>query len=413
MHIPRVNWLFFGIYTLITASILAAALLLPDFRANSVLAGAPLRDWLLDSALPAVLPKPDPVTISVLYSTEKDAWLQEVIQDFAAGDYAVDGHPIVVELEKMGSREIYLSVLDETRKPDIISPASFLQISILQDLSTSKFGKPLVNRADKPACQSVVTTPLVMVAWKERADVLWGTQPGSEMWQDLHNALTDPKGWSAYSHPEWGYVKFGQTDPLKSNSGFMAILLMTYSYFDKTSGLTSDDILSNPDFQKWFLEIQNAISQYESSTGPLMQKMVAFGPSTYDLVAVYEATAIEQAANAVGRYGELRVYYPPATILSDHPFCILNGDWVTPQKAQAAQIFINYLLSKPVQEKALLKYGFHPVDTSISLDQTGSPFLLYRDNGLRSDISGLPVVEVPDGNVLNTLQEFWSRNIKP
>ena len=413
MHTPRINWIFFGFYSLISLIFLIVAVALPDFRANSVLAGAPLRDWLMDSVLPAILPKPDPITISVLYSTEKDAWLQEVIQDFSAGNYNVDGHPIQVELEKMGSREIYLSVLDETRKPDIISPASFLQISILQDLSTSKFGKPIVNRADKTTCQSVVTTPLVLVAWKERADVLWGPQPGTEMWHDLHNALTDPKGWSVFNHPEWGYVKFGQTDPLKSNSGFMAILLMTYSYFNKTSGLTSADILSNPDYQKWFLEIQNAISQYESSTGPLMQKMVAFGPSTYDLVAVYEATAIEQAANAVGRYGELKVYYPPATILSDHPFCILNGDWVTPQKAQASQIFINYLLSKPVQEKALLKYGFHPVDTSIPLDQTGSPFLLYLKNGLRSDISNLPIVEVPDGNVLNTLQEFWSRNINP
>jgi len=413
MHTPRINWIFFGFYGLISLVILVVALLLPGFRENSVLAGAPLRDWLLDSALPAILPKPDPITISVLYSTEKDAWLQEVIQDFSAGAYTVDGHPILVELEKMGSREIYLSVLDETRKPDIISPASFLQISILQDLSTSKLGKPIVNRADKTACQSVVTTPLVMVAWKERADVLWGAQPGSEMWRDLHTALTDPKGWSVYNHPEWGYVKFGQTDPLKSNSGFMAILLMTYSYFNKSSGLTSDDILSNSDYQKWFLEIQNAISQYESSTGPLMQKMVAFGPSTYDLVAVYEATAIEQAANAVGRYGELKIYYPPATILSDHPFCILNGDWVTPQKRQAAQIFIDYLLSKPVQEKALLRYGFHPVDPSIPLDQPGSPFLLYLKNGLRSDISNLPIVDVPDGNVLNTLQEFWSHNIKP
>jgi hypothetical protein len=36
----------------------------------------------------------------------------------------------------------------------------------------------------------------------------------------------------------------------------------------------------------------------------------------------------------------------------------------------------------------------------------------YAPNGFQSDLSGLPVVEVPPGNVLDTLLEFWSRNIQ-
>jgi ABC-type Fe3+ transport system substrate-binding protein len=192
----------------------------------------------------------------------------------------------------------------------------------------------------------------------------------------------------------------------------MTILLMTYNYFGKTQGLTSADILSDTGYQQWFLDFEKTISQFEYSTGPLMQKMVTYGPSTYDIVAVYEATAIEQAQNAVGRYGELHIYYPPATIWSDHPFCMLHADWVTPEKAEAAKLFINYLSSKPAQEIALLKYGFRPVDASISLTQSGSPFELYAANGLSADLSGLPTVEVPPGNVLNTLLDFWTRNVQ-
>jgi hypothetical protein len=393
--------------------IFAVAVTIPKFRSNHILAAAPLRDWILDSVLPAILPKPPPVVISVLYSTEKEAWLTDVIQKFEASNITTqDGHPIQVQLEKMGSREIYLAVLNGTRKPDIISPASMLQISILQNLSTSQFGSPVVNQADQATCRSTVTTPLVLVAWKERADVLWGNAPSPQLWRQLHDVLVDPKGWSAFGHPEWGYIKFGHTDPLSSNSGFMTILLMTYDYFNKTSGLTSSDILSNADYQRWFIETEKSISQFEYSTGPLMQKMISYGPSTYDLVAVYEATAIEQVANAIGRYGELHIYYPPATVWSDHPFCILHADWVTPEKAQAAQIFIDYLLSKPVQESALLNYGFRPVDASIPLMQPGSPFATYPTVGLQSDLSNLPTVEVPEGGVLNTLLDFWSRNIK-
>jgi len=129
------------------------------------------------------------------------------------------------------------------------------------------------------------------------------------------------------------------------------------------------------------------------------------------MVTVYEATAIEQAQNAVGRYGELRVYYPPAILWSDHPFCVLNADWVTAQKTEASKLFIDYLTGKQAQELALMKYGFRPVDTSIKLEQAGSPFDRYAANGFLSDLSGISEVEIPAGNVLNTLRDFWSRNV--
>lgn len=400
MYTPKVNWFLFILYALAAAGILAAALLLPEFRSISY---APLREL--------ILPPPEPVVVSVLYSTEKEAWLSEVIVDFEATNPTIDGHPVQIELEKMGSWEVNAAVLDGTRQPVIVSPASSLQIAAMVDSSTVKFGNPIVNPADQTACRPVVTTPLVLVAWKERADVLWGNQPSKSLWKDLHNALTDPQGWAALNHPEWGYVKFGHTDPLKSNSGFMTTLLMTYGYYGKTSNLSASDILSNTEYQQWFLETESSIGTFEYSTGPLMEKMVVYGPSTFDIVAVYEATAIEQAENAVGRYGELRVYYPPALLWSDHPFCILNTDWVTPQQTEAAKLFMDYLTSEPAQKLALLKYGFRPVDTSIPLEQTGSPFDRYAANGFRADLSNLPDVEIPAGNVLNTLRDFWSRNV--
>jgi Bacterial extracellular solute-binding protein len=400
MYTPRINWVLFIIFALATIGVLTAALISPPFRETAY---APLRE--------IVIPPPAPVVVSVLYSTEKEAWLNEVIVDFERTNPTIAGHPVKIELEKMGSWEINGAVMDGTRQPVIVSPASFLQIAALQDASSIKFGHALVNPADTATCRSVVKTPLVLVAWKERADVLWGRQPGASLWRDLHDALTNPQGWAAYNHPEWGYVKFGHTDPLKSNSGFMTILLMSYGYYNKTSGLDASDILSNSNYQTWFLETESSIGQFEYSTGPLMEKMVVYGPSTFDMVTVYEATAIEQAENAVGRYGELRVYYPPAMLWSDHPFCVMNADWVTPQQSEGARLFIDYLTSKPAQQIALLKYGFRPVDTSIKLEQSGSPFDRYAANGFRTDLSGIPNVEIPAGNVLNILRDFWSRNV--
>jgi hypothetical protein len=73
-------------------------------------------------------------------------------------------------------------------------------------------------------------------------------------------------------------------------------------------------------------------------------------------------------------------------------------------------LFLDFLTEKEMQELALLEYGFRPVASGIPLDQPGSPFLKYIDNGVQLDIP--PQVEVPPGNVLNTLLEFWARNIQ-
>jgi len=400
MYTPHLNWILFVLFALAAIGVFAAAMIFPTFREISY---APVREL--------IIPPPEPIVVSVLYSTEKEAWLNEVIVDFERANPTIDGHPVKIELEKMGSWEINAAVLDGTRQPAIVSPASALQIAALQDASSAKFGWSLVNPADTAACRSVVRTPLVLIAWKERADVLWGRQPGASLWRDLHDALVDPQGWANYSHPEWGYVKFGHTDPLKSNSGFMTILLMTYGYHGKTANLSASDILSNEAFQAWFLETEASIGQFEYSTGPLMEKMVVYGPSTFDMVTVYEATAIEQAENAVGRYGELRVYYPPAILWSDHPFCILEADWVTAQQREAAAMFIDFLTGREAQTSALMKHGFRPVDSSIKLEQPGSPFDRYAANGFLTDLAGLREVEIPAGNVLNTLRDFWSRNV--
>lgn len=393
-----INLALLALYSLAGIAVFVLALINPQFRS---MAWAPLREL--------VLPPPSPVVVEVLYSTEKEEWIEAILDDFYRTDPRVNGRPVELSFSASGSREIYLAVLDGTAQPDLISPASSLQISLLQDLSAVKFGRPVVDLRDPESCQPVVTTPLVVVAWKERGDALWGPDPNGSMWLRLHDALTDPTGWDTYGHPEWGFIKFGHTDPLRSNSGFMTILLMTYNYFDKTSGLTSADILSNSDYQQWLIEIEGTISEFGDSTGSYMREIITYGPSTYDMVAVYEATAIEQVENAVGTYGELTIYYPPATVLSDHPFCILDMEHVTDEKAEGARLFVDFLLSREAQEAALLDHGFRPVDPTIDIGQTGSPFSRYASNGFRTSIP--PVVEVPPGDVLNTLLDFWARNI--
>src|SRR5947209_13616117 len=180
---PRLNWFVFAGFALISVAVFGAALALPTVRP---LAYAPLREL--------VLPPPQPIVVTLLYTTEKTDWLNEVVPAFEATHPQVDGHPVQIKMSATGSRELVLAVINGQAKPDLISPASSLQISILQDQSPSVFGHSVVNPADTANCRPVLRTPLVMVAWKERADALWGANPDARMWVRLHDALVDPNG---------------------------------------------------------------------------------------------------------------------------------------------------------------------------------------------------------------------------
>jgi ABC-type Fe3+ transport system substrate-binding protein len=387
------------LYSLATIAVFALAMIFPSFRDKSY---APLREM--------IFPPPEPIELNIYYSTEKQEWLDQVLSEFKKQNPQVDGRPIEFHLTKMGSREMYLSVL-EGDQPDMISPASSLQINLLEDLSFAQSGASIVHPSDPNDCQSVVQTPLVLVSWDERANVLWGQDPGQNLWEKLQQAAVEQSGWEAFGHPEWGFVKFGHTNPLTSNSGFMTIILMTYDYFGITSGLTSEDILSDQEYQQWFLDFENTVIDFGNSTGTYMRDIVAYGPSVYDVVAVYEATAIEHLENAAGRYGELQIFYPPYTIMSDHPFCILDAKWVTEEKREAGELLVDYLRSQEAQQIAVMEHGFRPITPTVPLDQTDSPFLVEADNGIRVDLPD--VIQLPSGKVLDTLLNFWNRNITP
>jgi len=399
MYTPKHNWVLFAIFSIFSISLFITSLLSPQVRSYT---NAPLRDL--------ILPPPSPIELNIVYSTEKEQWIADAVERFNKQNNLVNGHPIQINLSETGSREMYIAILDGDSKPVMISPASSLQINILDQLSRVKFGTSIIPTNRQGQCESVFSTPLVVAAWSDRAEALLGNRYTANIWKQIHDAEIDPQGWQTQGHPEWGYFKFGHTDPLKSNSGFMTLLLLTYSYYGKTSGLSESDILANPDYQAWILEMENAISSFGDSTGTYMKEIIAYGPSMYDMVAVYEATAIENLQNAAGRYGELKIYYPPSTILSDHPFCILKADWVSKEQSQAAKLFLDFLLSPEIQTLALEKYGFRPADPSIALDSATSPLQLYSKNGVQIKIP--PEVEIPDGNTLNTLLDFWSRNVQ-
>lgn len=352
-------------------------------------------------------PARPPITVTIWYSTEKREWLEAAKQQFEATNPTSNGRPIQVVLKGLGSPEIAQRVASQDWRgetpPTAVSPAS--------DLWLSMFNVP-VAAASNEAQQPLVLSPLVVVGWEDRAKVLWPNGP-KDFWPDLHNAFVNEGGWKALGGNEsWGPVKFGHTSPLTSNSGAQTLILLAYAFHNKSSGLTSADI-SDPAFAQWLVEIESGVPSFGDSTGTFMNDIATKGPSQYDFGVVYENLALQSMDAARQRQGQsLRIFYPPATLFSDHPFAVVDGAWAKPEERAAAIVFRDFLRSNAIQQLAL-QYGFRPADPNVAItsDDSSNPFKKYVANGVQVNIA--QQAEVPSAEVVNSLLELWKNKIKP
>jgi Bacterial extracellular solute-binding protein len=357
----------------------------------------------LDAAL--VLNGPQ-VEVSMVYSSEKKDWIDDAALSFKIA------HPEVkLNLVAKGSLDASQAILDDKEKALIFSPADSLVMKLFASDYRTKFRKEPFGSSADDAPQSLVITPMVFVAWEDRAAVLTKAGGGAVTWKALHKAITSNKGWpDVGGKAEWGFVKLGHTNPTQSNSGMQAILLMSYEYYGKTSGLEVSELLK-PDFQQFVKGIEKGVTKFESSTGTFMTDMVRFGPSKYDISAVYENLAIGQIENAQGRWGNLRVVYPKTTLWSDHPVVMLAREGVTEAQKTAARQWILHLRSRPVQERAL-SFGFRPGDTTVAVKTADAqnPFTRMAPYGVKLEIP--PVASIPEEPVIRNMLMMWSRVVE-
>ncbi len=342
----------------------------------------------------------NPVTLSVYYGSEKQAWMQDVVATFNSQHYAACDGPITVNATPIGSGESMQDILDGSIQPDVWSPAGSVWLTLLNDQWQGKHGSTLIasGATDTP---SLVTSPVVIAMWKPEAQALgWPDKPIG--WADIAALSTNPQGWAAYGHPEWGDFKFGHTHPDSSNSGLDAVIAENYAAVNKTRGLTADDV-NNSTTKDFVANVESSIIHYGDSTGFFADKMFSNGPNYLSATVMYENLVVE--ANDGKTYPHLAdpvvaIYPKEGTFYSDHPYAILQASWVTPAKKAAALAFRNFLLA-PAQQQKALQYGFRPADQSTSIS---APV----DSAHGVDPSQPKnVLQVPSADVVNAIKSSW------
>ena len=341
----------------------------------------------------------DKLELTFTYGSEKEKWISDVTADFNRSEHkTAGGKRIFVKAIPMGSGEAIDEVMEGRRQPDLISPASAAFIRLGNAQSQSKYGKDLIASTD-----NLVLSPVVIAMWKPMAEALgWGKKPIG--WSDILTLARSTKGWEQYGYPQWGSFKFGHTHPQYSNSGLISLFAEVYAASGKTAGLTLADV-QNPHTAEFLAGIEKSIVHYGSSTGFFGRQMFSTGPQYLSAAVLYENMVIESYSQNNLPFPVVAIYPKEGTFWSDHPVGIVERDWVTPTRREAAKSYIQFLLQRPQQDKAIT-YGFRPGAVDVPL---AAP--IDEAHGVDPK-EPKTTLEVPSVPVMDAILNLWQQKKK-
>jgi Ca-activated chloride channel homolog len=261
---------------------------------------------------------------------------------------------------------------NERRWPSMWSPAS----TVWTDRVAAAASPALVG---EPA--SFTHTPVVFGVPETMARALgW---PSAEIGiSDFAALCADPAGWGSVGKDLWGSFKISKTNPNTSTTGLSTILMQSYEASGKSSDLTADDVAAAAEFSRVFEE---CVIHYGDTTGKVLSRLYdqtqegTSGSGYVSAIAVEETSLLNYNqgnpdSHTVQRGEKLTppkeklvaVYPEGGSMWSDNPITVLGADWVTAEQREAGLAFAAFVQTQDAQ-KILPKYGFRPLDESVSL----------------------------------------------
>ncbi|MEK7989679.1 MAG: VWA domain-containing protein [Thiotrichaceae bacterium] len=345
--------------------------------------------------------KTETIELELVYSSEKQAWLNKVIPAFNQAKLGDEKKKIIVQVnaKSMGSGEMMQMLVDNEHQPHLVSPASNIFIELYNERAKAEAQQVLVNEA-----RNLVLSPVVIAMWQPMAEAL-GWPDKLIGWEEIFKLSSSKDGWGEFGHPEWGEFKFGHTHPTYSNSGMISILAEAYAGAGKSRALKIKDV-EKQKTQDFIQTIERSVVHYGRSTGFFSKKLFAHGQDLLSAAVLYENMVIESYSPKYKLEHPIVAIYPKeGTFWSDHPIGIVEREWVTKKHRAAAKIFTDYLLAEAQQIKAQ-QYGLRPANLNVPLQ---TPFDIAHGVDPKQPQTILPV---PQAKVMEELLKIWQKNKK-
>jgi Ca-activated chloride channel homolog len=364
------------------------------------------------------------VDVSIIYAPESALYMPRVIQDFnqlsAEGKNPVTGQALasgekpvwVVDLTNGAggsSGTVMQGIVNAIIAPNnqnVAKPVIFQpSVSHWLALANERSGRDLFDMAN---IQPTANAPVVMSIWESRLQAIRDKVGYEDIgWEELLQVLNSENGWCDYGIPDCRRTVFyGHTDPFVSSTGLSTLIAEFYASA-RQNGFTGRELdiqqVRDGDVQTGVRAIEQLIRHYSTRTTEF-KEYIAQGPEYLDFVALEENDLIfiNQGKTQYKPPEKLVALYPKeGTFWHEHPFGIVNADWVTDEQQTAARVFTQYVISAPVQQ-LVMEQGFRPVNPDVPLS-----FPFTEENGVAPE-GPKTVLDVPPSDVIIAIQESWA-----
>lgn len=369
------------------------------------------------------LPSTDgrPVQIEMVYSDDMRTWIEDAATDFLhrCPNLQVKTTPLpdIAAADQLAADKLH---------PVVWAPSDEMAARYLDHRWRQRGGPPPF---DVNAGVSLAESPLVILLWQDRDRLLKALFAGDSSpegeWMRAMCALVPrvpkladtapenmtPGTWHDWYAPlvgkveqsadeplaslaevtGWGRVKLTHAKPTHDSAGSAALYLMAYDYLlppdarkaiartrrgqvgsaaSTTAALGSELAKALPDkmteLGAWLRRCEAGLDAPAATTSDLTTALADVGPSLYDGVVTYEHLALPLLARVDEHpdvLHKLVIHYPEPTLIARHPMIFFRA---SPEQTDAAQRWLKFLLSEPMQQKAI-EAGFRPVSPSVTL----------------------------------------------
>ena len=360
------------------------------------------------------------VVVDIIYAPESELYMPKIIDDFNTA-YRDGKNPLTGAALASGEAVIYVrgvpgssgtvaqAIVNAITAPENANVArpTIFQPSVSHWLSLANFlsRKEIFDLTD---IQPTANAPVVMAIWESRLKAIQETVGYDDIgWEEILDVLNSENGWQDYGIAGGRRtVYYGHTDPFISSTA-LSTLIAEYYASARATGFTGRrltvDEIRDEDVRDGVRQIESLIRHYSSRTTEF-KNYIAQGPSYLDFVALEEndLIAINRGQADVEPPEKLVALYPKeGTFWHEHPFGIVNADWVTQDQKDAARVFTDYMLTVDNQEY-IMSFGFRPVNPSVQL---GFPF--EAQYGV-TEAGPSTVLDVPEPAVIAAIQDSWA-----
>jgi Ca-activated chloride channel family protein len=376
------------------------------------------------------IPRPaNAVEVFIAYSPESHQYMPTLIENFNRASaegrnpvtgqpYAQDERPIYVRGQQPttgSSGSLAQGVINAFIAPnnEQVYHPTLLQPSVSHWLAlvNHNVGRPVFDLA---ASRPTALSPVVIGMWESRVRAIQQTIGSDAIgWDDLLAVLRSPNGWCDYGIPPGECrraVYYGHTDPNISSTGLSTTIAEFYACARQhgfADRLTTQAV-NDADVQACVRGIETLVRHYSRRTEDFLEYF-GRGPEYLDFLALEETDLIclnrgaQQGDQTCTRPQErlVAIYPEEGTFWHEHPFAVVNGDWVTDEMRAAAEVFTDYVLL-PESQTIIMAEGFRPANPSVPL---GFPFV--AENGVDVD-QPRAVLSVPAPDVIAAIQASWA-----